>query len=324
MTQNPNIRCRGLLRLITDIPESTIAVLSGMVLGLVLYKCFHVRAKFSPEVFFYYILPPIIFYQGYSLKKRNFFRYFRYIATLGVLGTLMHMGLVALCLVYFDRIWRHFNLPLIGWDSDDQGVSRKLELDDILLLSSVLSSADEVAALAMVDRQKHPKLSALLFGEGVLNDAVSILLFRSVLKGDTQSRFYALTITYTAFYLLCSSTIIGLAVALGICRLLKVTTGLKNHPTRQTIIIVLGCYVSYATSELLQVNGVLSVFVCGIIFSHFAWHSLAPEAKIGTAIFSHALSQIAEIYSFTALGLSVYKFSAQDVSLRYSLASLTG
>ena len=33
---------------------------------------------------------------------------------------------------------------------------------------------------------------------------------------------------------------------------------------------------SYATSEMFEVPGVLSVFVCGIIFSHFAWHSLAP------------------------------------------------
>lgn len=61
---------------------------------------------------------------------------------------------------------------------------------------------------------------------------------------------------------------------------------------------------SYVASEMFQVPGVLSVFVCGIIFSHFAWHSLAPEAQIGTAIFSHALSSAAETYSFTALGLS--------------------
>jgi len=197
-------------------------------------------------------------------------------------------------------------------------------------------------------------------------------------------------------FLLFSSTLIGLAVGLGISRLLKVNTGLNNHPTRQTIIIVLGCYVSYAVAELLDVNGVLSVFVCGIIFSHFAWHSLAPEAKIGTvrfifvlmggswegrcdkltdfcvvccafcsslsriihtnhllildyskqisfnsslfahlyvsysahpltlpqAIFSRALSQMAEIYSFTALGLSVYRFQTRDFSLRYLCISI--
>ena len=62
--QNPNLRFRFLLRLITDIPESTIAVAAGMILGLLLSKIFNIRTRFSQEVFFYFILPPIIFYQG--------------------------------------------------------------------------------------------------------------------------------------------------------------------------------------------------------------------------------------------------------------------
>ncbi len=321
--KNPQMKLRWLWRLVTDMPESTIAVVLGMLLGFLLSAGFNVRTKFSEEVFFYFILPPIIFYQGYSLKKRNFFRYFHYIFTLGVLGTLLHMGCIALCLVYFNKAWLALRLPLLGWD-DTTKHDAFLGMDDILLLSTVLSSADEVAALAMVNKEEHPKLSALLFGEGVLNDAVSILLFRSVLKGDAESSLYAATILYTALFLLCSSTVIGLAVGLGLSRALKVNTGLNNHPTRQTIIIVLGCYVSYAVAELLEVNGVLSVFVTGVIFSHFAWHSLAPEAKIGTAIFSRALSQIAEIYSFTALGLSVYRFQTTDFSLRYLCISLVG
>lgn len=58
------MRFRFLLRLITDMPESTIAVAAGMMLGLLLSKIFNIRTQFSEEVFFYFILPPIIFYQG--------------------------------------------------------------------------------------------------------------------------------------------------------------------------------------------------------------------------------------------------------------------
>jgi len=64
LTQNPNLRFRFLLRLVTDIPESTIAVAAGMILGLLLSRVFNIRTQFSEEVFFYFILPPIIFYQG--------------------------------------------------------------------------------------------------------------------------------------------------------------------------------------------------------------------------------------------------------------------
>ncbi len=48
------------------------------------------------------------------------------------------------------------------------------------------------------------------------------------------------------------------------------------------------------------------------------------EAQIGTAIFSHALSSAAETYSFTALGLSVFRFRAVDWSLRYTVISILG
>lgn|SRR6056297_777310 len=63
--QNPDLRFRPLLRLVTDMPESTIAVIAGMILGFILSEGFSIRAHFSEEVFFYFILPPIIFYQGY-------------------------------------------------------------------------------------------------------------------------------------------------------------------------------------------------------------------------------------------------------------------
>ena len=51
--------------------------------------------------------------------------------------------------------------------------------------------------------------------------------------------------------------------------------------------------------------------------SHFIHPPTLPQA-----IFSRALSQIAEIYSFTALGLSVYRFQTHDFSLRYLCISI--
>ena len=49
-----------------------------------------------------------------------------------------------------------------------------------MIISACLAAADEVAALSLIKSSSHPKLSAILFGEGVVNDAISILLFHSV------------------------------------------------------------------------------------------------------------------------------------------------
>lgn len=51
----------------------------------------------------------------------------------------------------------------------------------MLLFTAVLCSSDVVAALSIVDNNKQPKIFSCIFGEGILNDIVSIVLFNTVL-----------------------------------------------------------------------------------------------------------------------------------------------
>ena len=48
---------------------------------------------------------------------------------------------------------------------------------ECLLLASVLASTDTVAVLTLITPDKYRRLNAVLFGEGVVNDAVTILLY---------------------------------------------------------------------------------------------------------------------------------------------------
>ena len=58
----------------------------------------------------------------------------------------------------------------------------ELTLREILLLCSLMCSSDVVAAVSLIDFQKEPKLFSMVFGEGITNDAVSIILFNTVFK----------------------------------------------------------------------------------------------------------------------------------------------
>lgn len=57
---------------------------------------------------------------------------------------------------------------------------------ETLLMSSLLCSSDVIAAISMLKPKKQPKLFSLVFGEGILNDAVSIILFNTVMKHSQQ------------------------------------------------------------------------------------------------------------------------------------------
>jgi NhaP-type Na+/H+ or K+/H+ antiporter len=57
-----------------------------------------------------------------------------------------------------------------------------LTMTEILILSSVLCATDTVAANSLIKAEKFPVLNAVLFGEGILNDAVAIILYGTVSK----------------------------------------------------------------------------------------------------------------------------------------------
>lgn len=53
---------------------------------------------------------------------------------------------------------------------------------EILLMCSLLCSSDVIAAVSLINYDKQPKLFSIVFGEGIVNDAVSIILFNTVMK----------------------------------------------------------------------------------------------------------------------------------------------
>lgn len=55
-----------------------------------------------------------------------------------------------------------------------------LSTKEILLFSSIISATDAVAALAFIKEESDPKLFPILFGEGVVNDAVCIVLYQII------------------------------------------------------------------------------------------------------------------------------------------------
>ena len=54
-------------------------------------------------------------------------------------------------------------------------------------MCSLLCSTDVIAAVSLLNPKTQPKLFSLIFGEGITNDAVSIILFNTVVNFSKEN-----------------------------------------------------------------------------------------------------------------------------------------
>ena len=85
----------------------------------------------------------------------------------------------------------------------------KLNFIDIVILAACLCSSDTVAPMSFLDASTNAKLYSIVFGEGVLNDVVSILLVSAASSVPSTHLNYGLLL-WNLVYFLVTSTLLGL------------------------------------------------------------------------------------------------------------------
>uniref|UniRef100_A0A0A0LEG8 Cation/H+ exchanger transmembrane domain-containing protein n=1 Tax=Cucumis sativus TaxID=3659 RepID=A0A0A0LEG8_CUCSA len=180
-----------------------------------------------------------------------------------------------------------------------------LSARDYVAIGAIFSSTDTVCTLQVLHQEETPLLYSLVFGEGVVNDATSVVLFNAVQKIDISrlNSKTALHLLGDFCYLFSTSTVLGLTeqkktvdffllvsgvsfsmplTGLLTSYILKTLYFGRHSSVRELAIMVLMAYLSYMLAELLELSGILTVFFCGIIMSHYAWHNVTDSSRITT------------------------------------------
>ncbi|PIA38317.1 hypothetical protein AQUCO_02800178v1 [Aquilegia coerulea] len=276
--------------------EFTVTVLIGFVIGTIILfwskgKNSHIL-RFDEELFFVYLLPPIIFDAGFKVKKKQFFRNFSTIVLFGVFGCFLSSGIIA------AGSW--LLLPLVGLTG--------LKTREYFALGAIFSSTDTVSTLQVLKQDETPLLYSLVFGEGVVNDATSVVLLKAIQRPDISITDFKSVAPVIAnfFYLFSMSTVLGVSVGLLTAYALKKINFAKDSTNNREIALIgLMSYLSYMLAELLNLSGILTVFLCGIIMSHYAYHNVSDGSKVTTKNSSSTMSNIAETFIFLYMGMDV-------------------
>ena len=165
-------------RLTKIFPENCLLIILGIIVGVLLYITHLEDEKkiyiLNSDTFFLFLLPPIVLETGYFLPKRAFFDNIGTILLLAVLNKLFNTMCIGL------TIWAFGKTMLYGGTT--------FTLLECLLLASFITAVDPIAVLAtFVEIRVNDTLYIVVFGESLLNDAVSLV---------NENRFVYLSISF--------------------------------------------------------------------------------------------------------------------------------
>lgn len=273
--------------------ESTTAIALGLGTGVIILlvsggKSSHLLV-FSEDLFFIYLLPPIIFNAGFQVKKKQFFRNFMTIILFGAVGTLISFIIISLGAI---QIFKKMNIG-------------SLDIADYLAIGAIFSATDSVCTLQVLNQDETPLLYSLVFGEGVVNDATSVVLFNAIQSFDLSHINTSIFLQFIGsfLYLFIASTLLGVMAGLLSAYIIKKLYFGRHSTDREVAIMILMAYLSYMLAELFYFSAILTVFFCGIVMSHYTWHNVTESSRVTTKHAFATLSFVAETFIFLYVGM---------------------
>ncbi|CAI2387640.1 unnamed protein product [Moneuplotes crassus] len=283
------------LKYLHIIPESIVAIIIGLIFGSIIKSSFENQdliniLSFEPHAFFLILLPPIMYDAGFTLNKANFFANIVPIASFAIFGTIIATIVFSLTIFFPGFLYNLY----------------PLSLGECLQFGSLISAVDPVATISIFKNfGVNKNIFFLVFGESVLNDAVSIALNHSfaVLTQTEFSGGQLIQMGIKFFIIFFGSIAFGLIMGIIVSLMLKYIQ-FDNDQFIELSFFFFFSYIPYILSEAIGLSGILSILITGMVMGHYAKYSLSPISRVTVENILQVISSIAEIFIFAYLGLS--------------------
>ncbi|KAK2830656.1 hypothetical protein Q5P01_018587 [Channa striata] len=276
------------------IPESALLICFGFILGGIVLGADNVQTfRLSPTVFFFYLLPQIILDTGYSMPNKLFF---------GNLGGILVYAVVGTC-------WNAATLGLSLWGCDKGGAMGDLDIGllQYLLFGSLIAAVDPVAVIAVFEQvHVNEVLFIMVFGESLLNDGVTVVLFNVfdafvTLGGDKINAAEIIKGIVSFFVVAFGGSLVGFVFGIVISLLTRCTKNIQI--IEAGFVFILG-YLSYLTAEMLSLSSILSIVFCGICCQKYINANMDPNSVNTVRYAMKVFANGSETIIFVFLGIS--------------------
>ena len=261
------------------VPHPVLLVLGGLVLAFVPGLP---RVEMEPDVLFLIFVPPLLYWGSLTATLRDFRRDLWPILNLGVVLVLVSIVGVAVVARALD--------PAFGWAA-------------AFALGAIVSPPDPIAATAVMRTVGGPRrLANVLEGEGLVNDAAALVVYRMAVRAATTGTF-SFWQAIPQFVLTGTGGIaIGLAFGWGIAQLRR---HLPRHPVVENTISLLTPFAAYLPAERVGASGVLAVVAIGLYLGRVGPRIVPPVTRLQADAMWSVLSFLIEGLVFILVGLEL-------------------
>ncbi|MCW3466101.1 Na+/H+ antiporter [Chitinophaga nivalis] len=250
--------------------------------------------RIDPELIFIIFLPPLLYEAAWAISWKELWHWRRIIGSFAfivVFFTALSVAFVA----------NHF-IP---------GFSLALGF----LLGGIVSPPDAVSAGAILKFVKVPRrMSSILEGESLLNDASSLIIFRFAMIAVATGQFIWYEAALSFSWMLIGGVGIGLLAG---WLFMKAHKYLPTDANMDIVLTFVAPYMMYITAESVHSSGVLAVVSGGLLLSNKRHSFLSSTSRLRGVNVWESLCFVLNGLVFMLIGLDLPEITAGlgDVSI---------
>lgn len=271
----------------TVIPISLLLVIAGMFLSLIPH---FPRVHLNPELVLNVFLPMLVYQISAYAAWEDFKKNTRPILLLSV----GHVIFIACCVA----VVIHALIPQLGWPLS-------------FVLGAIVSPPDTVAIVSIAEKIRMPrKVVAILEGEGLLNDATALILFRFSLIAAISHEFVVSHAIFNFFAVVIGETLYGFILG----HILAALRQKIHNPILHIAASLLTPFLAYLPAAKLGGSGVLATVVTGFVIGQVYATKFTPEFRLISRAVWPAVAFIIEGFLFLLVGLDMH-FIVGNISI---------
>ncbi len=282
------VAAAGLVRRL-PVPYTVLLVLLGMALGALARNVDALEPllafRLTPELVLFVFLPVLIFESAFNLNARQLIKDLAPILMLAVPALLVSTAVIG------AGLWAITGLALLP----------------ALLFGALISATDPVAVVALFrELGVAQRLTVLVEGESLLNDATALVLFKILLAmalGGALgwSQVAEGVVDFPLVFL--GGALIGIAVGVGASEIVHRT---RADETAALVMTFVAAYAAFAIAEMLHTSGVVAVTCAALSFAAIAVARASQAALEAVRQVWEVAAMICNSLLFLLMGLSLH------------------